>query len=63
MTARAHKWDCKCKKCDPLGHLLKPSRGPLINGYGSTKDSGSRPAKRQNNKNHGTNRRGGGQSR
>lgn len=32
---------------------------PLTDGYGSTKDQGGRGAKRQTNKNHGTNRRGG----
>lgn len=35
------------------------SASPLVDGYGSTKDQGKRGAKRQNNKNHGTNRRGG----
>lgn len=60
---------CSCRKCQkryfPTTYTGSNQRGgraakPLADNYGSVKDQGGRGAKRQTNKNHGTNRRGGG---
>ena len=58
---KGHGFFCFCKKCTGTS---RSTPKPVTLGGGSNypkRDTGDRPAKRQNQKNHGTNRKGGGQ--
>lgn len=58
-----HGFFCTCKKC--LGTSKGGSKPTRLGGSDNNarRDTGGRPAKRQDQKNHGTSRRGGGSTR